>query len=241
MKLKEIYDFLNEKAPFELSESWDNCGILLGSEDTGVESVVLSLDLSMQVLDDAKENSLIITHHPFIFSSFKKIDYSTGVGAIIKKAIQKNISIIAMHTNYDKAVLNSYFTRTVLGFADFTSDGFVCKVDVDMSFDELLKRVKHRIALPIANCVIPRNNMVKKIGITTGSGSEFIFSSDVDVYLTGDVKYHTAFEAKERGIGIVDISHYASELCFGVSLAEILNILPIEVIIANSKNPFEQC
>jgi dinuclear metal center YbgI/SA1388 family protein len=240
MKLHEIYTFLNEKAPFELAESWDNCGVLLGQDDNEISKIILSLDISFEIIQNAPQNSLIITHHPFLFSSIKKIDTSSQSGRIIKEAIKKDISIIAMHTNYDKAVLNSFFTRSVLGL-ECESDGqFVCNATVNMKFDALLELVKSKLNLQNLNYVKPAKSIINSIGITTGSGGEFALKSGVDVYLTGDIKYHTAFDATELGVGLIDITHYASELCFGDSMAEILNILPIEVIITNSKNPIEQ-
>lgn len=239
MKLHEIYDFLNEKAPFELAESWDNCGVLVGENSQEISKIILSLDLSSEVIQNAPSGSLIITHHPFLFSSIKKIDTSSSSGKIIKEAMKRDISIIAMHTNYDKAVLNRYFTQNVLGLACECDGDFVCKSVVDMQFDTLLALVKSKLNLKTISHVRAAKESVSIIGITTGSGGEFALKSGVDVYLTGDIKYHTAFDAKEVGIGLIDITHYASELCFGDSMAEILKILPIEVIITNSKNPIE--
>lgn len=241
MRISELYAFLDSHAPFESAENWDNSGLLLGDLSYEVSRVYLSLDVSLDILDSLESNSLLIVHHPFIFTSMRKVDFSTTIGKIIQACILKNISIICMHTNYDKSILNSYFTKQVLGFDSYTSDTFVCKVDVDMNFDELVAKVKSKLNLSTIQIVRPDKCIVRSLGITTGSGSEFVFSSSVDVYLTGDLKYHTAFDAKERGVGLIDISHFASEICFADSLAEILKILPIEVIITNSKNPFEYC
>jgi len=239
MKLGEIYDFLNTKSPFELAESWDNSGLLLGSKADEVTSIVLSLDLSLETVQEAKDSSLIITHHPFIFSSLKKLDTNTTIGKIVKKAIKKDISIIAMHTNFDKTVLNDYFVKNILGFETYEKDGFMAKIAVDMDFTELVSLVKSKLGIDHVNCVVPKAQKIGTIGVTTGSGSELAIVSGCDVFLTGDIKYHTAFEAKEQGVGLVDITHYASELCFSACMGEILKILPIDVIISDTKNPFE--
>jgi GTP cyclohydrolase I len=239
MKISEIYEFLNSKSPFELAEPWDNCGLLLGSMQDVTSAIVLSLDLSLETVREAKHGSLIITHHPFIFSALKRLDTGTTVGKIVKEAIKKDISIIAMHTNFDKSALNDYFVEHILGFETFEKDGFMAKIAVDMSFDEVVALAKSKLGLKNINCVAPKQGRVQTIGVTTGSGSELAFSSGCDVFMSGDVKYHTAFEAREQGVGLVDITHYASELCFSACMAKILKILPIEVIISNSKNPFE--
>ncbi|EAH4630336.1 Nif3-like dinuclear metal center hexameric protein, partial [Campylobacter jejuni] len=67
MKLSEIYNFLDQLSPFDIQESWDNSGILLGDRDSEISTVYLSLDIDENIIKEASENSLIITHHPLIF------------------------------------------------------------------------------------------------------------------------------------------------------------------------------
>ncbi|EHN8579683.1 Nif3-like dinuclear metal center hexameric protein, partial [Campylobacter jejuni] len=64
MKLSEIYNFLDQLSPFDIQESWDNSGILLGDRDSEISTVYLSLDIDENIIKEASENSLIITHHP---------------------------------------------------------------------------------------------------------------------------------------------------------------------------------
>ncbi|EOH7631722.1 Nif3-like dinuclear metal center hexameric protein, partial [Campylobacter jejuni] len=64
MKLSEIYNFLDQLSPFDIQESWDNSGILLGDKDSEISTVYLSLDIDENIIKEASENSLIITHHP---------------------------------------------------------------------------------------------------------------------------------------------------------------------------------
>ncbi|EAL9849472.1 Nif3-like dinuclear metal center hexameric protein, partial [Campylobacter jejuni] len=64
MKLSEIYNFLDQLSPFNIQESWDNSGILLGNKDSEISTVYLSLDIDENIIKEASENSLIITHHP---------------------------------------------------------------------------------------------------------------------------------------------------------------------------------
>ena len=68
MKIAEIYEILNSVAPFEMQESWDNSGLLLGEMNTQIKGkIYLSLDLDSDLIENAEENSLFITHHPLIF------------------------------------------------------------------------------------------------------------------------------------------------------------------------------
>jgi len=107
MQLKAIIDILETIAPLEIQESYDNCGLLIGSKHCEVSKALLCLDISADVLEEAIHNqcNLIISHHPFIFKSIKKVTDTTLAERIITKAIQNNIAIYAMHTNLDN-VLN---------------------------------------------------------------------------------------------------------------------------------------
>ena len=77
MKLKEIYNFLDSLSPFELQEKWDNSGLLVGSLDDEIQRVYISIDLDEEILENIEENSLVITHHPLIFSPLKKVNFDS--------------------------------------------------------------------------------------------------------------------------------------------------------------------
>jgi len=103
MKLKELVNYLESKVPPAFQESYDNAGMQVGDPESIVNSVLLSLDVTEEIIDeaDAKGCRLIISHHPLIFQPLKSISGRTAVERIIHKAIHKNISIYSMHTNLD--------------------------------------------------------------------------------------------------------------------------------------------
>ncbi|WP_229932916.1 Nif3-like dinuclear metal center hexameric protein [Campylobacter majalis] len=237
MKIGEIYKFLDEIAPFDTQEAWDNSGLLIGSFDDEIERIYLALDIDSEFLQNAMPNSLIIAHHPLIFKGLKSLDFTRYPSNLINLMIKKNISLIAAHTNYDKAVLNEYFVSEVLGLKITQKDEFLAYTDIDMSFDELVKFVKAKMNLEILRCVRAKER-VKRIAVCTGSGGDMINLVKADAFLTGDLKYHQALEAKENLLNLIDIGHYESEAYFGASLAKYLQNFKIEVIISNSKNPF---
>ena len=96
MKLHEIYDLLNTLSPFYLQEKWDNAGLLVGSLEDEIENIYLSIDLDEELVSNANENSLIITHHPLIFAGLKKVNYDTYSTKLLRILIKKNISLISM-------------------------------------------------------------------------------------------------------------------------------------------------
>ena len=242
MKLQEIYAILNEISPFELQEKWDNAGLLVGSFDDEINSVYISIDLDEELLSKVEKNSLIITHHPLIFSGLKRVNFDTYSTKLLKELIKKDISLISMHTNIDKTHLNKYVTEDILGFKIENSKEFISYCDVNMNFDELVKYVSSKLGLKTTKTV-RCNDFIKKIGIVTGSGMSLIDELKADCFLTGDIKYHDAMEAKARGISLIDIRHYESERYFSALieglLSEYLKKNKLKAIIAASKNPFE--
>ena len=125
MKLQEIYDVLNEISPFELQEKWDNAGLLVGSFEDEINNIYISIDLDEELLSKVEKNSLIITHHPLIFSGLKRVNFDTYSTKLLKELIKKDISLISMHTNIDKTHLNRYVAEEILGFKIENSKEFI--------------------------------------------------------------------------------------------------------------------
>lgn len=105
IKCQTIMDKLEQLAPKRLAEKWDNVGLQIGDPRADIYKVLVSLDLTKEVLQEAIEHkaNMIITHHPFIFKPLKHIRLDLSSGEIIKKLIQNNINIYTAHTNLDKA------------------------------------------------------------------------------------------------------------------------------------------
>ena len=238
MQIKQIYDFLNKLSPFSLQEEWDNSGLLVGDFDLDVNSIYLSLDVDSDLIENIEANSLIITHHPLIFKGIKKIDYSSYPTNLIYKMIQKNISLIAMHTNFDKTHLNKYVASDILGYDVISSDEFVCYFRANSSLEEICINVKKNLKIEHLRVTIAKK-YIKDCAITTGSGGDLIGKIDADCFLSGDFKYHQALEARENGLSLIDINHFESERFFGECLNGYLKNFPLKVIMSNSKNPFE--
>ncbi len=237
MKVLEIYDFLNELSPFELQESWDNSGLLVGDFNHDIETVALSIDVDEALIDSLEPNTLLITHHPIIFGGLKQLEFSKYPANLIQKMIQKNISNIAMHTNFDQTHLNEYVATNVLGYEIKEKDGFIAYLEVNEDFDTFAKKVSQAFGLKFAKCV-KCSDEVKVVALTTGSGCSLMRSLHADCFLTGDVKYHDAMEAKSINLSLIDIGHYESEHFFAEILAKYLKNLGLKVIIASSENPF---
>ena len=95
MKIAEIYKILDEIAPFEAQESWDNSGLLLGNMDDEFDKIYASIDLDSNLIQKIEKNSLVITHHPLIFKGLKSLNPSVYPSNLIYEIIKKDIKIIS--------------------------------------------------------------------------------------------------------------------------------------------------
>jgi dinuclear metal center YbgI/SA1388 family protein len=237
MTIAQIYNFLNELSPFELQEKWDNSGLLIGDYDQEITTVVLSIDLDEELVERLDDNTLVITHHPIIFGGLKQLHFHDYPAKLLQRLIQKNISNIAMHTNFDQTHLNRYVAEKILGATIERSEGFVAYINVEDSFDNFAKKVAKAFGLSHLK-VVKCHEQIKTVALTTGSGASLIKEIDAECFLTGDIKYHDAMEAKTVGLSMIDIGHYESECYFGEILQKHLINLGLSVIISPSKNPF---
>lgn len=235
MQIKEITNAIEKYAPLQLQESYDNSGIQVGDVEQDVKGVLLCIDITEAVINEAivKNDNLIISHHPLLFHGMKKITPDDYIGRCVIKAIEHHIVLYASHTNMDKTFHGvSFQTAEKLGIeteSTITEDGKIQNGEEEYSYglgiighlkkseDALsyLQRIKKILNIGcIKHTDIPNGREVQRIAICGGSGAEFIKSVNnerVDLYLTSDIKYHDYFFNSDHGMIIADIGHYESE------------------------------
>lgn len=242
MKIKDIYNYLNDLSPFELQEKWDNSGLIVGNMEDQFENIYIGLDLDLDMIEKIEPNSVIITHHPLIFRPIKKVNNDRYATKLLKILIKKDIRLITMHTNMDKTHLNSYVGNNILGLNFEKSDDFIVTTKIDMSFEQLQEHIKKKLGLKILK-VTTSTKKIKTVSLTTGSGMSLLPYITTDCFLTGDIKYHDAMEAKALDISLIDIGHFESEIHFCTLLESLIqNYLKKNnktAIIIASQNPFE--
>ena len=101
--IKQVIQYLEQLAPPVYQESYDNCGLLIGSAEWELTKILVTLDCTEAVVDEAiaKGCNLIIAHHPIIFGGLKKLNGKNYVERTVIKAIKNDIAIYAIHTNLD--------------------------------------------------------------------------------------------------------------------------------------------
>jgi dinuclear metal center YbgI/SA1388 family protein len=224
-KVKDVTKIIEEFAPLSVQESWDNSGLCIGSPDAAVSSVLLGLDCTPELVDEAIGcgADMIVTHHPLIFSGLKKISPEDQVGAAVIKAVKAGISIYAAHTSADKVIAGvSGAMAAKLGLRNVsilnedgegTGLGVVGDLPQPLSADEAVTLVKDRFGLKMMKASRPVEGKISRVAMCGGSGSSLIkaaMSSGAQLYISGDISYHNFFT--RDGFMIMDIGHYESEI-----------------------------
>ena len=225
MKAKDIIKAIEEFAPLSIQEGWDNSGLCVGSPEDEVSSVLLGLDCTEKLIDEAIEcgADMIVTHHPLIFSGLKKISPEDQTGSAVIKAIKAGICIYAAHTNADKVIAGvSGAMAARLGLEDVrildedaegTGLGVVGNLPAPISAEDAIALVKERFSLKVLKCSAPVNGPVSRIAMCGGSGGSLIGKakkSGAQLYISGDISYHNFFTPED--FMIMDIGHYESEI-----------------------------
>jgi dinuclear metal center YbgI/SA1388 family protein len=221
--VKDIMEEIEKLAPCELALDYDNVGLLVGSKDKRVVKVSLGLELTDGLLDEAVANhiDMIIVHHPLIFKPIRSIRKEDPTGRKLITLIQHDIALYVAHTNLD--ISYGGLNDLVMEKLDIVSDAIDCEhlpnirtgQVKDTSLLELVKSTKEKLGLDYIHYCGLDNKPIKRVGLCTGSGMSYYHdavSAGVDVYITGDMKYHDATHAIDTGIPIIDATHFGTEI-----------------------------
>jgi len=237
--VRDVIKFLEKKFPTNLAYDWDNVGLQIGDINCEVKKMMVALDATTPVIDEAisKDVDLIITHHPFIFAPLKSIDLGIPQGKNIQKLIKNDIAIYAMHTNYDIAPggMNDILAeriglRDVKPFAmidDVHGLGRIGKLEKAMNIDSFSNDLYEQLAPyigVISNVECENIGNIETVAVIGGSGGKYIHdakAAGADVLITGDVTYHIAIDAKDIGLTLLDIGHFA-EVVMETSVADLI-------------------
>lgn len=229
IKCRDVMDVMERIAPKKLAEDWDNPGLLVGNPDDEVNRILVCLDVREEtVLRAQKEEfQMIVAHHPVIFRGLKKLRTDLPDGRLLSSLLRAGISVFAAHTNLDCAEggVNDELAKRIgldqatiapLGNVESLSDslGRVGKLPAPMEAKKFAEQVKKGLGATNVRFVSGGDHPVKKVGLCSGSGAEFIDCAafmGCDAFVTGDVRYHDAQRAAALGIHVVDAGHFATE------------------------------
>lgn len=244
-KLNEIIKEIEEFAPPELACEWDNSGWQVYCNENEVKNVMLALSPDINVINQAIEKNceLLITHHPLLFGKINKLSIKNPYTATVIKAIKNNLNIYSAHTNLDKTnggtgdyLAYELGLNNIKTIEEFIKIG---NLESEINLKDFINKLKLILNTDTLKIINPQNiDKIKKIALCAGSGADLINKiNDVDVFITGDVKYHTALDSKS--FIVIDAGHYETEVIYLPILKDIISNFDIDIYIAEEKSPWE--
>jgi dinuclear metal center YbgI/SA1388 family protein len=259
MTAREVAAIVESWAPLSIQEAWDNAGFCVGLPQTQVSGVLLSLDVTPSVIDEAIAlgANLIISHHPLIFGGIKQLCEQDEVARMVATAIRSDLVIYSSHTNADKVTTGvSGIMANMIGLVEvevLSPDnyaaleetvglGIVGNLHPPQEVRQFLhgvKRIFGLSSLRVGPLTVP---VIRRVAVCGGSGSSVIskaLESKADIFLSADMKYHDFFLLLGEMV-IADMGHYESEIGIIHKMAQLLlekNLTFAVSITKNNTNP----
>lgn len=214
MKIHDIIDYTKQIAPYDLADEWDNVGLLVGDAEAEADRVLLALDITPDVVEEAHElgAQLIVSHHPVIFDPLRMLAPDAAPYLLAKY----DIAALCLHTNLDRAEngVNTALGRA-LGLRDtvFFPDDYILvgTPEHPMDADGFAAFIKERLHAPSVRYTDGR---VTRVAVSSGGGGggvELAEQYGFDAFVTGEMKHHQYNFAVEHGIAAFDAGHFSTE------------------------------
>ncbi len=248
MQLRHLIEVIETHWPIDAADDWDKPGLVVGSLDQDVSKVLLTVDITADIVRDAVEGGfdLILAHHPLLLRGVTTVAEDTAKGAIVTTAIRAGIAVYSAHTNADitatgvSATLASAIRMTeirpLVGDA-VTGHGRIGKI-AEMTLLEFARQIAKALPATAGGVRIAGdpNQVISSVAICAGAGDAFIYDAleaGAEVFVTSDLRHHFAQDAIEsarasqRAFGLIDISHWAAEsLWLPVAANELAKLVP---------------
>lgn len=229
VKVYNVFEMLRAFAPVELKESFDNVGLLVGEGNAEVTRVLVALDVTLEVVEEAKRigAQLIVAHHP-VFFSINSVTDREPAGRLVLSLIKSGVSAISMHTNLDKVEggVNDMLAAA-LGLRDIellVNEGLdaygrpyglgrIGTLPEPMDMERFVDYVGKALGckgLRYRDSGLP----VSRVAVGGGTCGDYIpqvIEAGCDTFVTADLKYNMFLSAPEKGVNLVDAGHYPTE------------------------------
>ena len=226
ISVKDIIKIMGEMAPARLAEDWDNVGLQVGRNEKEVKVILCALDFSAEVLEQAAQlhADIVVTHHPAIFRGIKQLTDLDWRAALLLEAARKDIAVYSAHTNLDSVaggvndvlakLLEMENVESLSGEDTLEGIGRIGILKESMDLNAFAEKIKKTLKLEYVT-VVPAGRKVHKVAVCGGAGMDFLndaVQAGADTYVTGDVKYHDAQDARGKRINLIDATHQGTEL-----------------------------
>jgi dinuclear metal center YbgI/SA1388 family protein len=247
VKLSELLTLFESVWPESGSDEWDRVGLASGSANQEVESVLLCVDPTLAVLQEAKSKKcqLVVSHHPLLLEGVHTVAEGELKGDILAFAITNSIALFSAHTNADivtggvsDVLANRIGIKNSVPLVATTGEsghGRIGNLDQPLTVLELAQRINEILPATYAPIRVGGNATVKvsRVAVVGGSGASFLpdaISAGAECFVTSDLKHHVSLDAvtdQAQGINLIDISHFAAEsLWLTPASAQLAELVP---------------
>lgn len=229
-KLSSLVNHFNELWPESEVADWDRSGLMIGELSAEIQTVVLSVDVTMDVLAHAKElgANLVLAHHPMFLRGAHTLREDSAKGSEAVFAIKNNLAVFSAHTNADfvpngvSQTLAKALGLETLDFLDAETKqgviGTLGKPTTLLEFTRAAAKVLPSVAQGIRVAGDP-NRMISKVGLVAGAGDSYLHlvqGANLDLFITSDLRHHPAQDFVEQaklanGTALMDVAHWAAE------------------------------
>ncbi|GHV59060.1 hypothetical protein FACS1894182_12560 [Bacteroidia bacterium] len=241
MKIERITKILEDFAPLALQDDFDNSGIQVGDISQPLQGILVCLDVTEEVLDEAIELdcNLIISHHPLLFKPLRTLTGKTYIERCVSKACKNDLVIYAAHTNLDNAWggVNFHLAEKIglqnirfLKPGTIGGSGAIGELVAPEDEESFMERIKDIFQLKSLKYSSLTGKMVRKVALCGGSGAFLIphaIEAGADVFLTGEARYNNYYDVEDRillaVLGHYETEHYTKELFFDIISKKIPN------------------
>lgn len=223
-------DLVHEVYPPSDAADWDHPGLQVGDPAWPVARVLVALDVTAAVLDEAAAHpsSLLLAHHPLLMHPIRSLTPSTAAGSLALRAARAGVAVAAAHTNLDAADDGSGTSDpvvTVLGLTDVLplcapvtpgarAMGRVGMLPGPTTLRALARTLADALPAPTTRVCGAPDRIVRRVAVLGGAGTSAIpdaIAAGAEVLITGDVRHHAALDALELGLALIDAGHHATE------------------------------
>lgn len=237
LTIKTVAALLEQLAPTQLAEDWDNVGLLVGDPGRQVGRLMTCLTLTPASVAEAVEQKadLIVAHHPLPFQPLRRLTTETTSGRLLLRLIAAQIAVYSPHTALDSAVeginrrlaggLGLRGISPLVPAQQGPGAGRWGWLHEPLTLGQLAQRLKDFLSIERLQMVGQPQQPVRTVAVACGAGGELLDAArreSCDCMVTGEARFHTCLEAVASGIGLLLPGHFASER-FGVeALADVL-------------------
>ena len=225
MKLHEVIAALERLAPPRLQDEWDNSGLQVGFPDSEVTRVLVCLDVTEAVVDEAiaLKCNMIVSHHPLLFKALRQVSDATYQQRCVVRALSAGLSIYSAHTSLDNAPGGvNHKIASLVGLQQLrwlapkegedAGAGLVGELPAAETDSAFLQRLRSLFGAPGLRHSALSGRPVRRVALCGGAGGFLLrdaVRAGADCFISGEFHYHDYFE--NAGMLLVEPGHYQSE------------------------------